>query len=422
MRQVIFEMRHHPVATWITIIGTALAVCLISVVTMVETSSTVNVAPERHRADVLVGKNIHVKYGEGGEWSSLSDYPTAKRLYDSIEGIAETSFLTQSKLRSIEEDGKMSKRFYVRGTDDAFWHFFDFNLLAGRVYNRGDFEAANPKAVIAENVARHFFGSADNAIGKELVFENRVFTVVGVVDNQSSLLRHTFADVYYPFTAAEKDRPNPMLTGDVYAVLLPDGSKSVSEVKNTVRSRYATMNAELAAVGQEAVYHQQPYVVEEAISFMGSNTDPGKDDSLRRRMIYAILLIVPAINLSTMTRARLTSRMAEIGVRRAFGCTRLGVLADILTENFMITLAGGIIGFALSIVVCYCFTELIMVTDMFDDTPSSCMRLSPWMLVNTSTLCYSLAFCFILNMLSAFVPALKAARCNVTEAISANKF
>ena len=42
-----------------------------------------------------------------------------------------------------------------------------------------------------------------------------------------------------------------------------------------------------------------------------------------RVIIFIILLLVPAINLSSMTQSRLRQRVAEIGVRRAFGSTRI---------------------------------------------------------------------------------------------------
>ena len=47
-----------------------------------------------------------------------------------------------------------------------------------------------------------------------------------------------------------------------------------------------------------------------------------KTERNKRLLVYAILLIIPAINLSSMTQSRLRQRVAEIGVRRSFGSTR----------------------------------------------------------------------------------------------------
>ena len=42
---------------------------------------------------------------------------------------------------------------------------------------------------------------------------------------------------------------------------------------------------------------------------------------LRYALVITILLLVPAINLSSMTLSRMRKRMSEIGVRKAFGAT-----------------------------------------------------------------------------------------------------
>ena len=55
-------------------------------------------------------------------------------------------------------------------------------------------------------------------------------------------------------------------------------------------------------------------------------------------IIFLILLLVPAINLSSMTHSRLRQRVAEIGVRRSFGATRGGVMGQIVAENLVLTL------------------------------------------------------------------------------------
>ena len=52
-----------------------------------------------------------------------------------------------------------------------------------------------------------------------------------------------------------------------------------------------------------------------------SETPDTKAIILRYMLVIAILLLVPAINLSSMTLSRMRRRMAEIGVRKAFGAT-----------------------------------------------------------------------------------------------------
>lgn len=56
-----------------------------------------------------------------------------------------------------------------------------------------------------------------------------------------------------------------------------------------------------------------------------ANEQPDMAGYFRQQVIiFLILLLVPAINLSSMTHSRLRQRVAEIGVRRSFGATRGG--------------------------------------------------------------------------------------------------
>ena len=69
---------------------------------------------------------------------------------------------------------------------------------------------------------------------------------------------------------------------------------------------------------------------------------------LRYVVVMLILLIVPAINLSSMTLSRMRRRMAEIGVRKAFGATANELMRQVFLENLLLTCLAGLLGLALS--------------------------------------------------------------------------
>lgn len=61
-------------------------------------------------------------------------------------------------------------------------------------------------------------------------------------------------------------------------------------------------------------------------------------------IIVLVLLLIPAINMSGITQSQMRKRMAEIGVRKAFGATRSELLTQVLYENLLQTLLGGVLG------------------------------------------------------------------------------
>ena len=106
--------------------------------------------------------------------------------------------------------------------------------------------------------------------------------------------------------------------------------------------------------------------------------------------------------------------MSEIGIRRAFGCTRSRVIADIITENISVTLIGGVIGFIFSVVFAWIYCSASMPSFGLSSSGSN---VHAGMLINWSTLGMALLFCFVLNLLSAGIPAWRASRVSPVEAL-----
>ncbi|MDE6555889.1 MAG: FtsX-like permease family protein, partial [Duncaniella sp.] len=146
---------------------------------------------------------------------------------------------------------------------------------------------------------------------------------------------------------------------------------------------------------------------------------PDLDAYHRNNLItYAVLLLVPAINLSSMTHSRLSRRAREIGVRRAFGATRFEIMTDLFMENLIITIVAGLIGWLLSVVFAMMFVDVFFTSTY---GASSVTGLTVGSLLRPRTFGWAMLFCFILNLLSAALPAWQASRTNIVNALSGKK-
>ena len=136
-------------------------------------------------------------------------------------------------------------------------------------------------------------------------------------------------------------------------------------------------------------------------------------DTSRLVLIYivviTILLLVPAINLSGITLSRMRRRMEEIGVRRAFGATRGELLRQVLAENLVVTLMGGVLGLILSYIAVLCMRDSGYYG--VDTQVSAGMVIQPFVFV------CALLFCLLMNLLSAGIPAIRVSRTNIVNAI-----
>ena len=143
---------------------------------------------------------------------------------------------------------------------------------------------------------------------------------------------------------------------------------------------------------------------------------PTSNQARRQRLIiFIILLIVPAINLSSMTQSRLRQRVAEIGVRRAFGSTRLELMGQIIAENLVVTLLAGVMGLLLSVAFAYLGNTLLFAQEFSQTLSPPAVDAS--ILLHGSTFGWALLFCFVLNLLSSGIPAWRASRIGIVNAL-----
>ena len=66
-----------------------------------------------------------------------------------------------------------------------------------------------------------------------------------------------------------------------------------------------------------------------------------------------IILLVPSLNLCGLSNSRMQQRITELGVRKAFGGTKSVLVRQILNENLMLTLLGGVVGLLFSYLAVY---------------------------------------------------------------------
>lgn len=411
--KILYDMRTQPVIGWVTIIGTALSIFLIMVVVMMQQVSILSFAPETHRDRMLYGMYIHTK-GKGNnqdESSGGMSYELATKLYGGLDGVEDLS-LSSNGITPYDAKGTTDRPISVDGkeTDDAFWRIYDFELLEGRYYNEAEVSAGSHVAVVSKSTVRRLFGN-ENPIGQHFMLEHEDFEVIGVVGDVSKLASMAYGEVFTPISQQSWD---PVF-GDFIASMLVKSGTDFSYISDQVKRRYAELDSELASEDRETVYHGSPFDQETIASGVGgSNTTPDPESGRMIRLaIYIILLIVPAINLSSMLHSRLRHRVNEIGVERAFGCTRHRIISDIISESLIVTIAGGIIGLVAAIIFAMCYGGL------YSDFGDAAVSPSLSMLLRPQTFAYALGACFILNIISAAVPAWQASRLNPVEALNA---
>ena len=415
------QLRQQPLISTVNILGTALSIFLIMLVVMMQQVQVEPFQPESNRdrfLHVRCGSIGNEKWGEGDTSNGPLSVRSAREMYKSLTTPEAVTLYTYGTTATpVSLPNQAATAVDVKETDDDFWRVFDFAFLTGKPYDRATFDAGQPVAVITESVARLLFGTTDVA-GHEFLLAHAPYRISGVVQDVSTLANTAYAQVWIPYTST--DQVNNTWTADLMGLMsctiLAKDRADFPAIREECDRRLAAYNQVIGENGYKFISRNRPYDQEKDAIATAANYEPDLRAERRSRLvIYLILLIVPAINLSSMTQSRLRQRVSEIGVRRAFGCTRGEIAGQILAENFIVTLMAGVLGFLLSVLFAYLCNDIIFAQEYSRTLNPPTVDAS--ILIHLSTFLWALLFCFVLNLLSAGIPAWRAARMNIVESI-----
>lgn len=426
LRQAMQMLRQNKFFSIIYITGTGLAITMVMILAILYYFRTGNIAPETNRDRMLViqhGKILNKVEGQGNGSSRLS-YPTIKECFYSMQTPeAITAILPiGEQTEFIQTPG--SDEVYnglVMGTDVTFWKIFQFRFLAGKPYTEEEFTSGIRKAVVSESLARRLFNTSD-ATGKTFLLNFEEYQVSGVVEDVPSIAQFCYAEMWIPFT----NRPSQIqgskwcdfILGHMQLYILAKKPGDFDAIRREAEENCRRYSANIPQYN--FVLNEQPDTVLRAWLRTDSFASP-KFMKLFIQIFSVIflLLLVPSINLTGMTASRMKKRMEELGIRKAFGAQNRTLLLQILYENLLLTLLGGLIGLLISYGLIFMLKGWLLGNYDWDGSSlTASIDLSPGMLINPAIFGYTLIFCLILNLMSALVPAWRALRRPIVDALN----
>ncbi|MCD8029964.1 MAG: ABC transporter permease [Bacteroides sp.] len=414
-QQAIYELKAHSLLSAISIIGTALAICLIMVLVVMQQVKVAPFYPETNR-----DRTLHVKYVSNQSKGSDAGYSNNGCMSMKVgrecfrrltvpEAVTIYSY-PDEMLVSVPATSAITVE--VKQTDEQFWRVFQFTFIDGRPFDEAESEAGIPMAVVSESIARELLGRAQIA-GERIRINYTEYTVSGVVRDVSILASSAYAQVWIPYYSTDLVRSDGDLSGSFMAAILARDRADFPAIRQEAEQLRLQFNDALSE--REIFYRDQPDDQEVFMERKWANIAPDMRKVKQRRWIlFALLLIIPAINLSSMTQSRLRQRTSEIGLRRSFGSTRFQVLWQILMENLVLTAWSALAGLIICFVVSYFWGESLFSSATIGVSPE--IRFS--MLMRPVTFVYAVLFCLLLNLLSIGIPAWKACRTSITTSLN----
>ena len=304
-------------------------------------------------------------------------------LAEAVAPVADTEERVQYKNRR-------SDNVMILGTTDQFLHTGNVSISDGRFLSASEAEGGRPVCVIGSQVATNLF-PRESPVGNKIMIGPRAFEVIGVLDrigsfldgtsldNQAIIPLNQFVTVFWHF---------PDYQIQVKAIDAGQIEEAREEVRLAMRRirKVEPMEPDDFAINQQDQILSMFHRVAGTIAAIGL-------------FITGLSLFVGGIGIMNIMFVSVAERTKEIGIRKAIGAKRRTILVQFLIEAACVCLFGGLIALGIAWPITLLMQKAMPAT------------LSP--LVVSIALLVSV----ITGVVSGFLPAWRAARMNVVDAL-----
>jgi len=287
-----------------------------------------------------IGTNsIEVEYAGGGATAServrYTDFLTRedeKAVDQQVPGIMFSSPVLEMHNR-ISFGGGIQKDTVVLGVSPQYQQIRNLIVTSGRFFDNTDDSAHIKCADVTQLFAKERYGSDDAAVGQTFQILGIPFTIIGVVkESMDDYGQSELADesIVIPYSVARyfigSERVN-----DIYFSM-----QSLSEVPAAAR--------EIVRVVQSRHHANSVYKAQTLKDLLTTAAEVADALTAILVLVAAVTLAVGGVGIMNIMLANVRSRIREIGIRKALGATYREIKLQFLTEAVLISLAGGIVG------------------------------------------------------------------------------
>ena len=267
----------------------------------------------------------------------------------------------------------------------------NLTVLSGRFFDREDYRSRNKVGVITDKLARKLYGSSEAAPGHTLRVSGLPFTVIGTFKEsvetfgQSEVQDNTMA---IPYSVTRSFMDAPIVRQIYFSVADPSMVVPVTaQIRSVIQARHRP-----ESVYNVANFTQLLQLADRSATAL----------TLVLLLVAAVVLLVSGIGIMNIMLATVSSRIREIGIRKALGATNREIRFQFLAEAILISLVGGIIGIVIGLAIPF------SVRFFFDDFHIPISGLSAIIAIIVSSL---------VGIIFGTVPATRAAQMDPVESL-----
>src|ERR1700686_936581 len=183
-------------------------------------------------------------------------------------------------------------------------------VISGRFFDAEDEQSRNKVGVVQQKLAEQLYGSVDKAIGKVVKLSGLPFTVIGTFRERVDTFGQsevTDSSMLIPYSVSRYFTNTPYVQQLYFSAADPSMVVPVTEqIRQVIRSRHRA---------------ESNYVVQNLTALLSVADRTANALTLVLFLIAAVTLLVGGIGIMNIMLATVTSRIHEIGIRKAIGAT-----------------------------------------------------------------------------------------------------
>ena len=268
----------------------------------------------------------------GFSWPEFRDYRTQSK---SFEGMVATQFTTINL-----SDGTGTPEHYTASrTTPNLFRLIGQKPAIGRDFTDADGKAgAAPVAILGYGIWETRYGKNPNVLGRTLRINDTEATVIGVMPK--GLIYPGQTELWIPLIpTAPMDKRETR------------GLNALGRMRDGVSQKSATAEMQTIAHALESAYPAANEGVTPIVHTFSEETNGPQIVSLLIALMGAVgfVLLIACANVANLLLARAVGRSREISIRVALGAGRGRIIRQLLIESVMLSIAGGFIGWLISV-------------------------------------------------------------------------
>jgi predicted permease len=279
----------------------------------------------------------------------------------------------------------------------AYFHLFGAEFTSGRPFLDLEDSLSGPNVAILSNDAwQRYFHSELSLVGRGIILDDVSYKVIGILSPAAHL--DPVADIWLPLRV-DPHSTDPIGRVRVVARLREGISIAHSQrdlfeaIRNNPSLSLRAQYGDIFATGDSKLVPLRDAIVGDV-----------------RPSLYILLeaagvgLAICCLNTGTLFLARASQKKREVAIRMAMGASRGRVVAELLTESLLLSLAGGVAGLLLG---------FVGVRELLAISPAELPRLGAngsSITLNWSVFLTALLISLLVGALCALAPALYSSR------------